>query len=150
MSDSSIRSARAGVYPANIQGDVSPERVRRFFSKVEDGFRINKNIREMCIFAQHNLLSDPPFSRMDLICCRNLLIYFEPILQDRVVSLFNYARCPPAVILVLGHSGGYQLCCSQPLYHRGSREQRIFLKKASSGRPVATFSLIKQPDHVPR
>jgi two-component system, chemotaxis family, CheB/CheR fusion protein len=80
VSESSIRSARSGVYPANIQGDVSPERIRHFFAKVENGYRINKTIREMCIFAQHNLLSDPPFSRMDLICCRNLLIYFEPVL----------------------------------------------------------------------
>ncbi len=91
VSEPSVTKARAGVYPENIQGDVSPERLKRFFTRVEDGYRINKNIRDMCIFAQHNVLNDPPFSQMDLICCRNLLIYLEPYLQNKVISLFHYA-----------------------------------------------------------
>ncbi len=138
VSETSIRSARAGVYPANIQGDVSPERIRRFFAKVEDGYRINKSIREMCIFAQHNLLSDPPFSRMDLICCRNLLIYFEPVLQARVVSLFNYALNTGGY-LVLGTSEG--ISAARDLFKIEDRESRIFSKKASSGRQIVTFAL---------
>ncbi len=75
VSDPSVAKARAGVYPENIQGDVSAERLRRFFIKSENGYRISKTIRDRCIFAQHNLLNDPPFSQMDLVCCRNLLIY---------------------------------------------------------------------------
>ena len=74
VSESSVARARNGVYPENIQVDVSPERLRRFFIKAEGGYRVSKTIRDMCIFAQHNVLNDPPFSRMDLICCRNLLI----------------------------------------------------------------------------
>ncbi len=89
VSEASITRARAGVYPENIQEDVSPARLRRFFTKVGGACHISKNIRDMCIFAQHNLLGDPPFSQMDLICCRNLLIYLEPVLQSKVISLFG-------------------------------------------------------------
>ncbi len=136
VSETSIRSARAGVYPANIQGDVSPERIRRFFTKVDDGYRINKNIREMCVFAQHNLLSDPPFSRMDLICCRNLLIYFEPVLQVRVISLFNYALRSGGY-LVLGTSEG--ISASRNLFKIEDRESRIFTEKLPPGGRSESF-----------
>ncbi len=145
ISETSIRTARNGVYPANIQGDVSPERIRRFFAKAEDGYRINKNIREACVFAQHNLLSDPPFSRMDLICCRNLLIYFEPVLQVRVISLFNYALRSGGY-LVLGTSEG--ISAARNLFKMEDRENRIFAKKASSGRQIVTFSLTRPSEHA--
>ena len=147
VSETSIRSARAGIYPANIQGDVSPERIRRFFTKVDDGYRINKSIREMCIFAQHNLLSDPPFSRMDLVCCRNLLIYFEPVLQVRVVSLFNYALNSGGY-LVLGTSEG--ISAARDLFKIEDRESRIFSKKASSGRQIVTFALNRPAERAMR
>src|ERR1051325_11728385 len=94
VSESSVAKARAGAYPENIQADVSSDRLRRFFTKVEGRYRISKNIRDMCIFAQHNVLNDPPFSQMDLIACRNLLIYLEPILQTKAISLFHYALRP--------------------------------------------------------
>ena len=145
ISEGSIKTARGGFYPANIQGDVSPQRIRRFFAKVDGGYRINKHIREMCIFAQHNLLSDPPFSRMDLICCRNLLIYFEPVLQARVVSLFHYALRPGGH-MVLGTSEG--ISTAGNLFHIEDRESKIFLKKAASGRQIVTFSMNRQPDHA--
>jgi two-component system CheB/CheR fusion protein len=83
VSESNVARARSGVYADNIQADVSPERLRRFFSKIEGGYRISKGIRDMCIFAQHNILSDPPFSQMDLICCRNLLIYLDRFYRPR-------------------------------------------------------------------
>jgi len=100
VSEVSINKARNAVYPENIQGDVSLERLRRFFVKVEGGYRINKNVRDMCIFAQHNMLSDPPFSQMDLITCRNLLIYLEAPLQKNVISLFHYALKPHGFLLL--------------------------------------------------
>jgi two-component system CheB/CheR fusion protein len=105
VSDLSVAKARNGIYPENIQGDVSTERLRRFFTKAEGGYRVSKTIRDMCIFAQHNVLEDPPFSRMDLICCRNLLIYLEPVLQNKVISLFHYALRPGS-FLALGNSEG--------------------------------------------
>ena len=144
LSESSIKLARAGFYPSNIQSDVSPERLRRFFSKADGGYRINKNIREMCIFAHHNLLNDPPFSRMDLICCRNLLIYFEPVLQARVVSLFNYALRPGGYLL-LGTSEGINATGQH--FNIEDRENKIFSKKASLGRPMVRFSLNRHAEH---
>jgi two-component system, chemotaxis family, CheB/CheR fusion protein len=135
VSDSSIARARNGIYPENIQGDVSPERLRRFFTKVEGGYRVSKTIRDMCIFAQHNVLNDPPFSRMDLICCRNLLIYLEPILQGKVISLFHYAL-QPGGYLVLGTSEGIGTTTS--LFAVEDRAHKIFSRKAGAARqPVA-------------
>ena len=94
LSDKGIEWARAGVYSAEIENHVSPERLQRYFDKVEGGYRIGKLIREMCVFARQNVLADPPFSRMDLISCRNLLIYLEPVLQHRVLPLFHYSLSP--------------------------------------------------------
>ena len=145
VSETSIVKARAGVYPENIQSDVSPERLRRFFTKTESNYRISKTIRDMCIFAQHNLLSDPPFSQMDLICCRNLLIYLEPVLQRRVISLFHYAARPGGY-LVLGASEGVGTVGN--LFSTEDRAYKIFSKKASSSRHVVTFSLNRQTERA--
>src|SRR3984957_15814149 len=138
VSDPSIAKARAGVYPENIQGDVSPERLRRFFPRVEGGYRISKSIRDMCIFAQHNLLNDPPFSQMDLICCRNLLIYLEPMLQNKVISLFHYAARVNGFLL-LGTSEGVGSATN--LFTNVDRTYKIFSKKANAARQAVTFSL---------
>jgi two-component system CheB/CheR fusion protein len=138
VSESSIAKARSGVYPENIQGDVSAERLRRFFTKAESGYRISKSIRDVCIFAQHNLLSDPPFSQMDLICCRNVMIYLEPILQSKVVSLFHYALRIGG-FLALGTSEG--LGSAAGLFTPQDRTLKIFSKKVSAVRQLVTFSL---------
>lgn len=139
ISEASIARARSGFYPENIQGDVSSERLRRFFTKVDGGYRISKSIRDMCIFAQHNVLNDPPFSQMDLICCRNLLIYLEPVLQNKVIALFHYAT-RSAGYLVLGTSEGVGVATS--LFSTEDRANKIFLKKATAVRQPVTFSLI--------
>lgn len=87
-----IERARTGVYPASIAVDVSTERLERFFSVGSDGnYRIHKNIREMVIFSEHDLIKDPPFSRLDLLSCRNVLIYMDGKLQKRLIPLFYYA-----------------------------------------------------------
>ncbi len=86
-----IEKARAGYYPKGITQDVSPERLKRFFVEADGRYRIAKPIRDMCVFARQNVLSDPPFSRLDLIACRNLLIYLEPVLQQRLVPLLHYS-----------------------------------------------------------
>ncbi len=138
VSDTSVTRARNGVYPENIQGDVSTERLRRFFTKVDGGYRVSKTIRDICIFAQHNLLSDPPFSRMDLICCRNLLIYLEPVLQGKVISLFDYAL-QPGGFLVLGSSEG--VGATAGLFAVEDRTHKIFSRKAGAMRQAAGFSL---------
>ena len=143
VSDVCVTKARAGVYPENIQGDVSPERLKRFFTRVENGYRISKSIRDMCIFAQHNVLNDPPFSQMDLICCRNLLIYFEPILQNKVISLFHYATRSDGY-LMLGTSEG--IGSASNLFTTVDRTYKVYSKKASSGRQPVTFSLNRAAD----
>jgi two-component system CheB/CheR fusion protein len=140
VSELSIAKARAGAYPENIQGDVSAERLRRFFTGNESGYRISKTIRDMCIFAQHNVLSDPPFSQMDLICCRNLLIYLEPVLQSKVISLFHYAA-KPGGYLVLGSSEGAGTAVN--LFNIEDRTYKIFSKKPSANRQLITFSLTR-------
>ena len=138
VSESNVGRARSGVYQDNIQADVSPERLRRFFSKIEGGYRISKGIRDLCIFAQHNILSDPPFSQMDLICCRNLLIYLEPVLQAKVISLFHYATRPSG-FLVLGTSEG--IGPASNLFTAVDRTQKIFSRKTTAVRQVVSFSL---------
>lgn len=98
-----IDKARAGAYPANIAADVSDERLRRFFVQEERGYRVSKEIREMLIFAQQNLVMDPPFTKLDLLSCRNLLIYLDADLQKKLLPLFHYSLNPGG-ILVLGSS----------------------------------------------
>ncbi len=96
----SLEKAREGFYPGDIEADISAERLKRFFSKENGGFRIRKEIRDMVVFAPHNLLGDPPFSRLDLISCRNLLIYLERDVQRDVIELFHYALNPEGTLLL--------------------------------------------------
>ncbi len=102
-----IATARAGVYPASISVDISPERLARFFSAEPDGgsFRVHKSIRDMLVFSEQDVIKDPPFSRLDLISCRNLLIYLGMPLQKKLIPLFHYAL-NPAGVLLLGTSEG--------------------------------------------
>lgn len=90
LSESVLEKARAGIYPDSIVTDVSPERLRRFFTKMSGSYQISRAIRDMCIFAQQNITRDPPFSRLDLILCRNVLIYLGPMLQAKVLRFFHY------------------------------------------------------------
>ncbi|MBI4660506.1 MAG: PAS domain-containing protein [Verrucomicrobia bacterium] len=104
-----IETARTGAYPSNIVADVTAERLRRFFIKDGDVYRMRKDIREMVVFAPQNILKDPPFTKLDLLCCRNLLIYLDPELQKRVFPLFHYTL-KPGGFLFLGSSesiGGF-------------------------------------------
>jgi len=98
-----IDKARQGLYPANIVADVSVERLRRFFIKEENGYRVGKEIREMVTFATQNLIMDPPFTKLDILICRNLLIYLTQDLQKKVLPLFHYSLNPDG-ILFLGSS----------------------------------------------
>jgi two-component system, chemotaxis family, CheB/CheR fusion protein len=95
-----IDRARQGQYPANIAADVSPERLRRFFVKQKHGYQVGKEIRESVIFAPQNLIMDPPFTRIDILCCRNLLIYLAPDLQRKVLPLFHYSLNPGGVLFL--------------------------------------------------
>lgn len=98
-----IQKARTGMYPANIAADVSPARLERFFVKEDHGFRVGREIRDLVTFAPQNMVMDPPFTKLDLLSCRNLLIYLEADLQKKVLPLFHYSLNPGG-ILVLGTS----------------------------------------------
>jgi two-component system CheB/CheR fusion protein len=87
----SLQKARAGLYPSSVEAELSPERLRRFFHQEDGHYRISKPLREMVVFARQNVAADPPFSHLDLISCRNLLIYLSPTLQKRVIPTFHYA-----------------------------------------------------------
>ena len=95
-----IATARAGLYPSSIVTDVSPERLSRCFSREGDSYRINKSIRDTLIFSEHDVIKDPPFSRLDFISCRNMLIYMGPELQRKLIPLFHYALNHDGVLLL--------------------------------------------------
>jgi two-component system CheB/CheR fusion protein len=96
-----IEKARAGFYPDNITADVSPERLARFFAQVSGGYRVSKEIRSMVVFAPHSIASDPPFAKLHLLSCRNLLIYLEADLQTKLLHMFH-SSLNPGGFLVLG------------------------------------------------
>lgn len=95
-----IDKARTGVYPANITADVSPERLHRFFLQDDRGFRVGKEIREMVVFAPQNLIMDPPFTKIDIVVCRNLLIYLTQELQKKILPLFHYSLNPGGLLFL--------------------------------------------------
>ena len=103
LNTAAIRTARHGAYPESIEADVSPRRLRRFFVHENGRYRVAERLRESVLFAPHDLLADAPFSRVDLVSCRNLLIYFQRSLQRRALSLFHYALLPDG-LLMLGTS----------------------------------------------
>ncbi len=100
LDDDAIALARAGLYPPNIAADLTPERLRRFFVKEDAGYRVKKEVREMVVFAVQNVIKDPPFTKLDLLCCRNLMIYLEPELQHRLLPTFHYALKPGGVLFL--------------------------------------------------
>ena len=103
IDERAIAFGRNALYPESIRTDVSPERIRQFFTREQDQFRVVKQVREKVLFAQHNVLRDPPFSRLDLVCCRNLLIYLDREAQLRVLEMFRFAL-KPGGFLFLGTS----------------------------------------------
>jgi two-component system, chemotaxis family, CheB/CheR fusion protein len=126
LSESAIEKARAGQYTENISSEVSSERLKRFFVKLDKNYQVAKSIRDICIFARQNLAYDPPFSRLDLVSCRNVLIYFDQALQRRVIPSFHYAL-KPGGFLMLGPSEGGGLTGN--LFHLVNSEQKIYRKQ---------------------
>ncbi len=133
ISEIALERARQGLYPGLIMQDVSPARLRRFFNKVDSGYQINKTIRESCIFARHDLTKDPPFSYLDLVSCRNVLIYLDAKAQHRVLPTFHYAL-KPAGLLMLGSAettGG-----TADLFTPVDKSHHIYARKAAPTRMV--------------
>jgi two-component system CheB/CheR fusion protein len=142
----SLAHARGGLYPESIEAEVSPERLRRFFTHEDGGYRINKSLRDMCVFARQNVAADPPFSRVDLVSCRNVLIYLAPPLQQRVIPTLHYALNPTG-FLVLGTAetvGGFT-----DLFEVVDRQHKIYSRKATVGRSYPYFATEVSPAGVP-
>lgn len=136
LSERTIRMARAGQYSKSIEGDVSPARLRTYFIQREGGYQIHKVIRERCTFARHDITTDPPFPRIDLISCRNLLIYFDKELQKRVLPILHFSLNPGGFLL-LGSSEG--VATSAGLFSVSNQLHKIYVKKTSRLRTQFTF-----------
>ena len=103
LDNDAVGTARKGIFPSNIAADVTPDRLNRFFSATDDGYRVCTEIREMIVFAHHNIIMHPPFTKIDILSCRNLLIYMDPALQRKLLGMFFYSINPEG-IMVLGSS----------------------------------------------
>ncbi|WP_411281503.1 chemotaxis protein CheB, partial [Gemmatimonas sp.] len=128
LNEALLEKARHGLYTKSLAQDVSPERLRRFFVEEEGGYRVTKVLREQVVFARQNVMSDPPFSRMDLVSCRNMLIYLEPELQKKIFPAFHYAL-KPGGFLFLGASESIGQFTE--LFASADKKQKIFSRKAA-------------------
>jgi PAS domain S-box-containing protein len=137
ISGVAIAKARAGVYRGNIALDVPPDRLRRFFIKTDDGYRIKKSIRDLCVFARQDLCGDPPFSKLDLISCQNLLIYLGPELQKKVIQLFHYALNPDGFLQL---SPAEAISGLSRLFIQVEQKQKLYAKASPRGRPEAAIT----------
>ncbi|MDM0032187.1 CheR family methyltransferase [Variovorax sp. J22P271] len=135
LDEEAIQASRDGIYPSAIEADVSEDRLRRFFTKEHRGYRVRRELREMVLFAVHDVLKDSPFSRLDLISCRNLLIYLNREAQARVFETFQFALLPGGK-LFLGSSESVE--DGSPLFGVIDKKHRVYVQRptARSGLPV--------------
>jgi two-component system CheB/CheR fusion protein len=131
INEAALVKARAGIYPDSIAQDVSAERLRQFFTRTEAGYRISKPVRDLCVFTRQDVTHDPPFSRLDLLSCRNLLIYLNAALQKRLIGLFHFAL-KPGGFLVLGTSE--TIGAAGDLFSLADRKHKIYARKSTPSR----------------
>ena len=132
LDEEAVAQARVGQYPASISTDVSADRLRRFFQRSEHGYEVGRRLRELVVFATHDLTRDAPFSRLDLCSCRNVLIYLQAPLQKRVLRLLHYALVPDGFLLL----GTSETVGDTPeLFSIFDKKNRVYSKKnvASTG-----------------
>ncbi len=136
LNEASIEIARRGIYPPHRVKNLTPERLARFFVRVEDGYQIDRSVRDLCVFARHNLGSDPPFSRLDLVVCRNVLIYFAAKLQKTAIQNLHYGLKPNGFLL-LGTSetpGG-----ASERFDPVDKKHKIYRKRSIEPKPSLDF-----------
>ena len=136
VNEDSLEKARLALYPASIEKDLTPERLHRFFVKQDGNYRVHKSLREWCVFAKQNVAKDPPFSNLDLISCRNLLIYFGEPLKTRVIPAFHYALRPGGY-LMLGASETLGQFADQ--FATIEKKEKIYQKKKDAPRLLTYF-----------
>jgi two-component system, chemotaxis family, CheB/CheR fusion protein len=148
LHETSLRRARDGIYPETIEPSVSPARLRRFFVKEHDAYRVRRELREVVVVTPHNLLSDAPFSRLDLLVCRNVLIYLERGIQGDVVELFHYALAPGGYLL-LGPSETFD---RDDLFAAESKAHSLYRKREAPQRDrrLPSFPLAHHSVTLPR
>jgi two-component system CheB/CheR fusion protein len=133
VSESAVEHARGGIYPESISADLTTDRLRRFFTRSDGSYRVSQSVRELCVFARQDVTRDPPFSRLDLIVCRNLLIYLEAPLQKKLMNIFHYALRPGGFLL-LGQAE--TVGASADLFSIVDKGHKLYTKK-SVQTPVA-------------
>jgi signal transduction histidine kinase len=136
VDDDALEIARIGSYPESIALDVTPGRLQRYFTRDDHRYTITKSIRESVVFAVQNLTSDPPFSKLDLVSCRNVLIYLEPAMQEKLLALFHFALNPGGYLFLGSAEGVGQL---DELFAPLSKRQRIFRRLGQNTRPPLEF-----------
>ena len=141
INEAALGIARRGVYPANISADISDARLVTFFEKEDSFYRVRPKLRELIVFARHNVLSDPPFSRLDLICCRNLLIYLDRTAQAAVLNMFAYAL-KPGGYLFLGNAESIDAASEN--FEIISKEHRIYRLRPEA----SAFNRMRFPSQV--
>src|ERR1035437_8469930 len=137
ISETAIEKARAGIYTGAALAHVSPQRLARFFTRAERGHQIAKSIRDVCVFARHNVAQDPPFSKLDLISCCNVLIYLGAVLQRKVLSILHYSL-KPAGFLVLGPSESAGALSES--FHQVEKTHKIYCMRPAASTPAPPLS----------
>ena len=130
ISVQAIEKARGGRYLENIAADMSAERLARYFTRIEGGYQVNKDLREICVFTRHNLLTDPPFSKLDLVSCRNVLIYLSSV-QKNIIPLFHYALKPNGFLML----GASETAALPELFSLVDRQHRIYTRRETARKP---------------
>lgn len=131
-----ILQASNGIYPESIAADLSPKLLAKYFLRKDDRYRIDRSIREMVVFAQHNLVKDPPFTNIDLVSCRNLLIYLQPVLQSKVMDLFSFSLNPNGILLLgTSETTGDMGERFEPLHHKLKIYRTKGKRRAGDGGP---------------
>ncbi|MBK5285299.1 MAG: histidine kinase, partial [Bacteroidia bacterium] len=137
LSEPAIVKARLGIYTKMELAAVSPERLKDFFTKTNGSYQLNRQVRDMCVFAHHNFLKDPPFGKMDFISCRNVLIYMEPYLQKKALTTFHYSLNPNGFLLL----GKSETISGVPdLFASATIKDKLFKRKDVPGRFMLTAS----------
>ena len=145
LHESSLRNARDGHYPDSIELDVSRERLERFFVKERDGYRVRRELRDLVVFASHNVLRDPPFTRVDLVSCRNLLIYLQRDVQEQVMGVFHYALNDGGFLLL----GSAETVETQQRFRVESKRHYLYRRRDTASVPPR-FNIFPMPAHGAR
>ena len=136
VSERAVDTARDGLYPRGIEGEVAPERLEKWFEREAGGYRVRPSLRDVCIFARQDLTRDPPFSRLDLVLCRNVLIYLGPPLQNRLLAVFHYALKPDGYLML---GSAESIGTRSDLFAVADKRHRVFRKKPRALRPEFDF-----------